>query len=118
LDRRAGEADDQRCEDQRRPVADAEGGQQQVTGEGADHVLRAVGEVDDLQHAEDDRQPQTEQRIEGAVDQADQQLAEERLDGYVEDRRHQTPRASLSRLMRPGSSAAAKLSVILPWSTT
>jgi hypothetical protein len=38
-----------------------------------------VREVDDLQQAEDDRQPEAEQGVERPVDQPDEQLREERL---------------------------------------
>jgi hypothetical protein len=42
---------------ERPPVADAEPVQQQPGHECPDHVLGAMGEVDDVQHAEDDRKP-------------------------------------------------------------
>ena len=62
----------------RRPVADAGILQQQIGGEGAHHVLGAVREIDDVEHAEDDGEPEAQQRVERAVDQPDQQLPEQR----------------------------------------
>ena len=44
-------------------------GQQHVGAERAEHVERAVGEVDHPQHAEDDGQAEREQRVEAAPDQ-------------------------------------------------
>ncbi len=78
---------------------------QEIGGEGPHHVERAVGEIDDRQHAENDREPEAQQRIERAVDEADQQLAIElrhadRVAEHVHgrtpsfDRRHHTPSAS------------------------
>ena len=69
-------ADDQRRQDQRIPVIEAGQGQQEIGGEGAHHVERAVREIDDIQHAEDDGKAEAEQRVERAVDQPDEQLAE------------------------------------------
>jgi glucokinase len=62
--------------------------EQQVGDEGAHHVLRAMREIDDVQQSEDHRQAQRQQRIERAVDQPDQQLAEQGLGGYAEDLGH------------------------------
>src|SRR5256885_5319906 len=64
--------------------------EQQECRERAQHVLGAVREVDDVEHAEDHGEPQAEQRIERAVDQADQQLAEQRVRGDAEDFEHGT----------------------------
>jgi hypothetical protein len=66
-------------ERQRPPVAQAEIVQQRPGDEGAEHVLRAMGEVDDVEKAEDDRQPEAQHGIERAVDQAQKQLAEQGL---------------------------------------
>jgi hypothetical protein len=68
-------ADQQRGEQQGHPVVDAELVERHPGHEGAHHVLGAVGEVDDVEQAEDDRQPEAEDGVERAVDQADQQLA-------------------------------------------
>ena len=59
--------------------------QQQEGREGAHHVLGAVREIDDVEHAEDDGEAEAQQRIERAVDQPDQQLPEQRLRGNAED---------------------------------
>ena len=79
LDHDAKRADQDRRDDERRPVIDAEILQQQIGGEGAHHVQRTVGEIDDVEHAEDNGKPETEQRVERAVDQPEQQLPEQRL---------------------------------------
>ena len=42
--------------------------------ERAQHEQRPVGKVDDAEHAEDDGEPQRQQCVERAVDQADQEL--------------------------------------------
>ena len=68
-------ADDQRREDQRRPIADAEIGEQHPGHEGAHHVLRAMGEIDDVEKAEDDGQPKAQHGVKRAVDQPEQELA-------------------------------------------
>ena len=70
LDDDAGRADDNWNDDKRWPIADADMAQQQERCESAHHILRAVGEIDDVEHAEDDGKPQAQQRIERAVDQA------------------------------------------------
>jgi hypothetical protein len=46
--------------------------QQHPGAKGAHHVLGAVGEVDDVEHAEDDGKAETEDGVEGAVDEAEQ----------------------------------------------
>ena len=43
-----------------------------------------MGEIDDVQHAENDREPEAQQGVEGPVDQAHQKLGEERLRADVE----------------------------------
>ena len=69
----------ERREEQRPPVAEPDLLQQEVGHEGAHHVLGAVGEVDDVEQPEDDRQPEAQQRVEGAVDQPDEELTEQGL---------------------------------------
>ena len=88
LDDDAGRADQDRRHHQRFPIADAEILQHQIGGEGAHHVLRPVGEVDDVKHAENDREPEAQERVERAVDQAEQQLTEQRLRGDTENLEH------------------------------
>ena len=73
---------------QRPPVAEPEILQQEERDEGAHHVLGAVREVDDVEHAEDHGEPEAEQRVERAVDQPEQQLPEQRLRGDAEDFEH------------------------------
>ncbi len=78
LDDDADGADQDRHQHQRGPIADVEIVEQQEGREGAHHVLGAVGKIDDVQHAENDREPEAQQRIERAVDQPHQELAEQR----------------------------------------
>src|SRR3546814_3959183 len=63
-------ADDDWSEQQGPPIADAEIGQQHPGGERAQHVLRAMSEVNDVEQAENDRKSQAEDRIERAIYQA------------------------------------------------
>ena len=81
-------ADDQRRQDQRREIADAGVLQQHPGGEGAHHEQRAMREVDDVQHAEDHREPQRQHRVERAVDQPEQELAEQQRARDAEDHDH------------------------------
>ena len=55
--------------------------QQEPGAEGAHHVLGAVREVDDVEQAEDDREAEAQHRVERAVDQPEQELAEQGLGG-------------------------------------
>jgi hypothetical protein len=71
LDNDAGRADQNRHDDERCPIIESEILQQHIGDERAHHILRAVGEIDDIEHAENDGKPKTEQRIERAVDQAE-----------------------------------------------
>ncbi|MEY9458456.1 hypothetical protein ABIG07_007404 [Bradyrhizobium ottawaense] len=68
----AEDADDHGCDQQRPPVVDAAEAQQEISNEGAHHVERAMGEIDDVEHAENHGKPETEQRVERAVDQSHQ----------------------------------------------
>ena len=95
LDQDADEADDQRREHQRRPVADAELVEQQERREGTHHVLGAVGEIDDVEHAEDDGEAEAQQRIERAVDEPEQKLPEQRRRRNAEDFEHRPSRISV-----------------------
>lgn len=88
FDNGADEADEKGRENERRPIADAQIGEQQPGHEGAEHILRTVGEVDDAQEPEDDGEAEAQERIEGAVDEPDQQLPEEGLEGNSENHRH------------------------------
>ena len=72
-------ADDQRRQDQRPPVVDAEKVQKEICDERAHHIERAVRKIDDVEHPEDDGQPKTKQRVKRAVDQSDQKLGVESL---------------------------------------
>ncbi len=79
VDDDAGEADEDGGEQQRLPIADAKIVQQHPGDEGAHHILRAMGEIDDVEHPEDERQAEAQHGVEGAVDDAKQKLAKERL---------------------------------------
>ena len=81
-------ADGGRREEERPPVPDAEVVEAHPRRERAHHVLGAVGEIDDVEHAEDHGKAQAEQRIERAVDQAEQKLPEQGLRGYAENLEH------------------------------
>jgi hypothetical protein len=61
-------ADRNRSNDQRWPISEACQIQQKIGAEGAHHVERPVGEIDDVEHPEDHGEPETEQRVERAVD--------------------------------------------------
>jgi len=88
LDDDARYPDDDRRKDDRPPIIQSRVLQEKVSGEGAQHVLGAVREVDDVEHAENNGEPQAEQRIERAVDEPDQQLAEQRLRTDAEQFEH------------------------------
>ena len=78
----------ERRQQQGPPVADPGELQQEPGREGAHHVLRAVREVDDVQEPEDHGEPEREQRVERAIDEPDQELAEEGLGRDAEDLGH------------------------------
>ncbi|CPK48638.1 Uncharacterised protein [Bordetella pertussis] len=84
FDQDAEQADHQRGEDQHDPVIEPQIGQAHPGHEGAQHVQGAVGEVDDVQQTENHGQPQREHGIERAVDQPQQQLPQQCLNGYAE----------------------------------
>src|SRR5439155_9729214 len=54
----------------------------------AEHILRAVGEVDDVEQSEDHREAEREHGIERAVDQPDKELTEQGLRRETEDFSH------------------------------
>src|SRR3546814_5501691 len=58
----ADRADDDWSEQQGPPIADAEIGQQHPGGERAQHVLRAMSEVNDVEQAENDRKSQADRK--------------------------------------------------------
>ncbi|MNT69745.1 hypothetical protein D3C72_2080810 [compost metagenome] len=62
-------ADQQRHQQQGCPVRDAQPRKQYPGAECSQRKLRAVSEIDDAQHSEDDCQSQAHQRIEGAIDE-------------------------------------------------
>ena len=62
--------------------------------EGAQHEQRAVGEVDDAERAEDQRQAERDQRVGAALVEAVEQLREDRV--------HGPPACSLQKVARPG----------------
>jgi putative protein kinase ArgK-like GTPase of G3E family len=88
LDQHPEGAHGERHDEERPPVADTEAAQQEIGAEGAQHVLGAVREVDDVEQPEDHRQAERQERVERAVDQADQQLAEQRRRRDAEDLGH------------------------------
>ncbi|MNP35014.1 hypothetical protein D3C76_1283270 [compost metagenome] len=52
-----------------------------------------MGEIDDPQQPENNRQPQAEQSIEGPIDQPKEQLAEQNTQGNTEYDTHDLPPA-------------------------
>ena len=53
--------------------------------EGAHHVERAMREVDDIEQAKDDRQPERQHGVEGAIDEPQQELGHHHLVRYAEN---------------------------------
>ncbi len=115
LDQDPARAHHDRRQHQRPPIAEPAVLQQQIGEEGAQHVLGAVGEVDDVEHAENDGEPEAEQRIERAVDQPEQQLPEQRRRRNAEHFEHgssptcpqASPVPSVSRIRRPRPATSA-----------
>ncbi|ENR74374.1 hypothetical protein B983_02250 [Brucella abortus 67/93] len=62
--------------------------QQEIADESTQHILRAMGEIDDAQKPEDDGKAEAQHGIEGAIDEADQQLPEKRLQRYSKNHYH------------------------------
>src|SRR5581483_12186198 len=85
FDEDAENADDQRRDDQRRPIADARIKEEEIGRERPQHVLGAMGEVDDVEHAENDGESETEQRVKRSVDQPDEKLTKKRRRRNAED---------------------------------
>src|ERR1043166_2482846 len=77
LDHDPQQPDDERGDNQRWPVAESGILEDQIGSQCAQHVLSAMCEIDDVEHAEDDGEPQAEQRVERAVDQPDQKLTKQ-----------------------------------------
>ncbi|MNF87683.1 hypothetical protein D3C84_701550 [compost metagenome] len=89
----AKDADQQRSQHQRDPVIHAQVVKPEHGGESTEHVLGTMREVDDPQQPENDRQAQTEQSIEGPIDQPQEQLAEQYTQGNTEYDSHDLPPA-------------------------
>src|SRR2546428_54164 len=79
LDHDATGADHDGRHNERGPVVEADILQQEKGHKGAHHVLGAMGEIDDVEHAEDHGQPEAQQCIERAVDQPEQKLPKQNL---------------------------------------
>src|SRR5215204_103958 len=112
LDDDAERAHDQGREDERGPITDAGVVEQHPGHEGAHHVERAVREVDDVEEAEDDREAKAQDGVERAVDEPEQELAEEGGRGNAENGRHAAvltirPKGS-GRLRTPVSAARVR----------
>ena len=91
LEHHAEGADDDRREEERPPIADTDEIEHEIGTEGAQHVLRAMREVDDVEHAEDDGEPEAQHRVESAIDEADQELRHQRRqrrDGEMQRTQH------------------------------
>ncbi len=85
LDRHAEKADDERRRDEHHPVVDAEIRTRHPGEQRPQHEQCAMREVDDVQQAEDHRQPQAEDGVERAVDQPQQELAQQGRQRDTED---------------------------------
>jgi len=85
LDDHPGGPDHDGRDQQSQPVIHAQLVEAKPGHEGAQHVLGAMREVDDVQQAEDHGQSQRKQRIKGPVDESDQQLPEQRLRGNAKN---------------------------------
>ncbi len=106
LHQHAERADEDRGDDKRGPVADGDIRivEQEIGGERAHHILRAVGEIDDVEQAEDHREAEAQHGVERAVDEAEEQLAEQRLRGHAQKFEHRgNLRNSISRRSQAGS---------------
>jgi hypothetical protein len=57
FDDRTDRADNQRGQDERKPIIEARILKQEIGGEGPHHIERAMSEINDRQHPEDDCQP-------------------------------------------------------------
>ncbi len=90
------QADQDRRDHQRRPITEPAILQQEERAEGAHHVLGAVREIDDVEHAEDHGEAETQHGVERAVDQPDQELAEQGLRRYAENFEHGCPDPSIA----------------------
>ena len=53
-----------RCENKGGPIAYPGKLKEQIRGERAEHVLRAMSKIDDPKKTEDNRQPETKHRVE------------------------------------------------------
>src|SRR5262249_37658247 len=102
LDDHADDADNDRRNDDRPPVAEPQVLQQEKRGEGAQHVLGAVGKVDHVQHPEDHREPETEQGVERAVDKSEQQLPEQSLRRNAKNLEHEVFARLTGATLSPG----------------
>ena len=56
------------------PIGDAEVVEQHPGRECAHHVLRAMREIDDVEHAEDDGEAEAQHGVEGTIDEPEQKL--------------------------------------------
>src|SRR5206468_2298499 len=85
LDDKSERADEQRREHEREPEIPRalNGSERDVC---AKHVERAVLEVDDIHHPEDEREPRGEDEKQGAERDAVQRLLDRDLDGHVRER--------------------------------
>ena len=72
-------------DDQRHPVVQPEAVEHVPGQKGAQHVQHAMREVHDVQHAEDHRQAEAQQRVERTVDHAHQQLREQCLRRHAKE---------------------------------
>jgi hypothetical protein len=78
LDQDAEDADEQRRHKQHQPIINAKIGQAHPRKHRSHHVESAMRKVDDVQQAKNDRQSERQHRVKRAIDQPEQQLAQQR----------------------------------------
>ena len=88
LDQDPQQADGQRCQQQHQPVVQAQIFQPHPGQKSTHHVQRPMGEIDDVEHAENHCQTQRQHRVERAVHQTQQQLPEQGRQGNAEKVSH------------------------------
>ena len=88
FDQHSDRSDQEWREKKRDPIVDAQGVKQDDCKHGAEHVHGAMGKIDDLEQAENDRQPQTQKRVKRAVNDPDQKLTSEHSKGNIENHGH------------------------------
>ena len=93
-------------EEKRDPVIDTQRIKKDDRGHGAQHVHRAMGKIYDLEQAENNRQPEAQERIKRAINDPDQQLASQHSKGDAKNHGHVAHSKSSANVI-PGSIVAS-----------